>query len=200
MSVGKQHQRRWKSCKSQISQVKGQVSWVELFEIATRSWRYVSPKANYKVRPIVNKYREGKLKSTLKREWKVRETVEGELDWMLSCPMPWFNSRPKGCDVVVFWHQLQKQAIVNFGFQFVVLNKMRYIYLFFACLTSTSHSTFFAARLETRTKECVLLASVGANWKRTRVMKVNDVTFLRCISFSGDSINAMSCNHGRFCC
>lgn len=68
----------------------GAFLWVELFESATRSWRYVSPKANYKARPIVNKYREGKLKSTLKREWKVRETVEGELEWALPYPMPWF--------------------------------------------------------------------------------------------------------------
>ena len=35
-------------------------------------------KLNIGTRPIANKYREGKMKSTLKREWKVRETVEKE--------------------------------------------------------------------------------------------------------------------------
>jgi hypothetical protein len=35
-------------------------------------------KLNMGERPIANKYREGKMKSTLKREWKVREIVERE--------------------------------------------------------------------------------------------------------------------------
>ena len=35
-------------------------------------------KLNIGTRPIANKYREGKMKSTLKRELKVRETVERE--------------------------------------------------------------------------------------------------------------------------
>ena len=76
--------------KDRLKDQNGPILWVELFESATRSWRYVSPKANYKARPIANKYREGKLKSTLKREWKVRETVEGELEWVLTNLMPWF--------------------------------------------------------------------------------------------------------------
>jgi hypothetical protein len=35
-------------------------------------------KLNIDTRPIANKYREGKVKRTLKRELKVRETVERE--------------------------------------------------------------------------------------------------------------------------
>ena len=35
-------------------------------------------KLNIGTRPIANKYREGKMKSTLKRELKVRETVARE--------------------------------------------------------------------------------------------------------------------------
>ena len=35
-------------------------------------------KLNIGERPIANKYREGKMKSTLKRELKVRETVKRE--------------------------------------------------------------------------------------------------------------------------
>ena len=35
-------------------------------------------KLNTGERPIANKYREGKMKSTLKRELKVRETVKRE--------------------------------------------------------------------------------------------------------------------------
>ena len=35
-------------------------------------------KLNIATRPIANKYREGKMKSTLKRELKARETVERE--------------------------------------------------------------------------------------------------------------------------
>ena len=35
-------------------------------------------KLNIGTRPIANKYREGKMKSTLKRELKVRETVTRE--------------------------------------------------------------------------------------------------------------------------
>ena len=35
-------------------------------------------KLNTGTRPIANKYREGKMKSTLKRELKARETVERE--------------------------------------------------------------------------------------------------------------------------
>ena len=35
-------------------------------------------KLNMGTRPIANKYREGKMKSTLKRELKVRETVKRE--------------------------------------------------------------------------------------------------------------------------
>ena len=36
------------------------------------------PKLNMTTRPIANKYREGKVKRTLKRELKVLETVKGE--------------------------------------------------------------------------------------------------------------------------
>ncbi len=36
------------------------------------------PKLNMTARPIANKYREGKVKRTLKRELKVIETVKGE--------------------------------------------------------------------------------------------------------------------------
>ena len=36
------------------------------------------PKLNIGERPIANKYREGKMKRTLKRELKVREIVERE--------------------------------------------------------------------------------------------------------------------------
>ena len=36
------------------------------------------PKLNKQTRPIANKYREGKMKSTLKRKVTVRETVSGE--------------------------------------------------------------------------------------------------------------------------
>ena len=36
------------------------------------------PKLNNGRRPIANKYREGKMKRTLKRELKVRETVKRE--------------------------------------------------------------------------------------------------------------------------
>ena len=47
-------------------------------------------KLNIGTRPIANKYREGKMKSTLKRELKVRETVKREAievssaAWMIS--------------------------------------------------------------------------------------------------------------------
>ena len=36
-------------------------------------------KLNMGTRPIANKYREGKMKSTLKRESKARETVKREM-------------------------------------------------------------------------------------------------------------------------
>ena len=36
------------------------------------------PKLNIRLRPIANKYHEGKLKRTLKRELKVPEIAEGE--------------------------------------------------------------------------------------------------------------------------
>ena len=38
------------------------------------------PKLNIEPRPIVYKYREGKVKRTLKRELKVPEIAEGEAD------------------------------------------------------------------------------------------------------------------------
>ena len=38
------------------------------------------PKLNMGLRPIVDKYREGKVKSTLERELKVPEIVGGEAD------------------------------------------------------------------------------------------------------------------------
>lgn len=47
-------------------------------------------KLNIGTRPIANKYREGKMKSTLKRELKVRETVEREAIEVSS--VSWMNS------------------------------------------------------------------------------------------------------------
>ena len=41
-------------------------------------------KLNMDARPIANKYREGKMKSTLKRKLKVRETVGREAHEMSS--------------------------------------------------------------------------------------------------------------------
>ena len=55
------------------------------------------------------------------------------------------------------------------------------------------------ARLETRTKECELLASVVAHWKRTREMKVNSVIFMNCTTLCGEGADSVSRNHGRFC-
>ena len=44
-------------------------------------------KLNIGTRPIANKYREGKMKSTLKRELKVRETVAREpIEVSSACP------------------------------------------------------------------------------------------------------------------
>ena len=39
------------------------------------------PRLNIDSRPIANKYREGKVKRTLKRELKVLEIAEGEANW-----------------------------------------------------------------------------------------------------------------------
>ena len=47
-------------------------------------------KLNIGTRPIANKYREGKMKSTLKRELKVRETVKREAIEVSS--VLWMNS------------------------------------------------------------------------------------------------------------
>ena len=44
-------------------------------------------KLNIGTRPIANKYREGKMKSTLKRELKVRETVKREPIEVSSAPV-----------------------------------------------------------------------------------------------------------------
>ena len=41
---------------------------------------YTSSKAKYATRPIANQYREGKLKTTLERELKERETGGVETD------------------------------------------------------------------------------------------------------------------------
>jgi hypothetical protein len=46
-------------------------------------------KLNIGTRPIANKYREGKMKRTLKRELKVREIVERET---LETSNDWFRS------------------------------------------------------------------------------------------------------------
>ena len=43
-------------------------------------------KLNTGTRPIANKYREGKMKSTLKRELKVRETVKRETNGISNAP------------------------------------------------------------------------------------------------------------------
>ncbi len=51
------------------------------------------PRLNTDGRPIANKYREGKMKRTLKRELKVLEIVEGEeiggRGCARACPGPW---------------------------------------------------------------------------------------------------------------
>jgi len=41
------------------------------------------PKLNISGRPIANKYREGKVKKTLKRELKVFETIDSEANVFL---------------------------------------------------------------------------------------------------------------------
>ena len=50
-------------------------------------------KLNIDVRPIANKYREGKMKRTLERELKLREITEREANetsfWRLDCFYPW---------------------------------------------------------------------------------------------------------------
>ena len=46
--------------------------------VQTKSGGKFHPKLNNGGRPIANKYCEGKMKSTLKRELKVRETVKRE--------------------------------------------------------------------------------------------------------------------------
>ena len=52
--------------------------WVALFGSGVWKGGSVHPKLNIAPRPIENKYREGKVKRTLKRELKVPETVEFE--------------------------------------------------------------------------------------------------------------------------
>ena len=50
-------------------------------------------KLNIVLRPIANKYREGKMKRTLERELKLREIAEREANetsfWRLDCFYPW---------------------------------------------------------------------------------------------------------------
>ena len=50
-------------------------------------------KLNIELRPIANKYREGKMKRTLERELKLREIAEREANetsfWRLDCFYPW---------------------------------------------------------------------------------------------------------------
>ena len=50
-------------------------------------------KLNIELRPIANKYREGKMKRTLERELKLREIAEREANetsfWRLDCFDPW---------------------------------------------------------------------------------------------------------------
>ncbi len=54
-------------------------SWrVELFGNAAAKGGKLHPTLNTGERPIANKYREGKMKSTLKRELKVCEIAKGE--------------------------------------------------------------------------------------------------------------------------
>ena len=43
------------------------------------------PRLNIDPSPIANKYREGKVKRTLKRELKVLEIAEGEANWTNEC-------------------------------------------------------------------------------------------------------------------
>ena len=47
------------------------------------------PRLNIDPSPIANKYREGKVKRTLKRELKVLEIAEGEANWTNECE--WVN-------------------------------------------------------------------------------------------------------------
>lgn len=46
-----------------------------------KAGRKLDLRLNISTEPIVNKYREGKLKSTLKRESKDRETVQSISQW-----------------------------------------------------------------------------------------------------------------------
>ena len=58
--------------------------------VQPKSGGILHPKLNIDTRPIAYKYREGKMQRTLKRELKVRETVEREADKVplldLQCP------------------------------------------------------------------------------------------------------------------
>ena len=45
------------------------------------------PKLNMSTRPIANKYREGKVKRTLKRGLKVLEIVKGEASVAVECAL-----------------------------------------------------------------------------------------------------------------
>ena len=58
--------------------VRGDCDWVGLLENAALMGGKLHPSLNTGERPIVNKYREGKIKSTLKRGWKAPETATGE--------------------------------------------------------------------------------------------------------------------------
>jgi hypothetical protein len=56
-------------------------------------------KLNINRKPIANKYREGKMKRTLKRESKVREIVDREMIgymWILVCPKGILLFRQRG--------------------------------------------------------------------------------------------------------
>jgi hypothetical protein len=57
-------------------------------------------------RPIANKYREGKMKRTLKRELKVLEIVEGEANGSRGAPRFYVGARAPA---------FQREALVSVG-------------------------------------------------------------------------------------
>ena len=79
-SVGIQCHSRWQPCDYKIEYM---TLWfpsyrVGLFEIAAQNGGRSHQKLNIVRRPIAKKYSDGKVKSALKRRWKVLENVKGE--------------------------------------------------------------------------------------------------------------------------
>ena len=152
--------------------------WVELFEIVTQSGDMSLQKLIMIAIPIANKYREGKLKSTLGREWKVRETVEGERQCplMFSVLGTYVLSLERCCSSSSWLLSVGVQlslALVVSGND-ACYNWMRFLILnCFGRRSQLRISVGIATRLETRTKECKSGASLctqrkwsKANWKR----------------------------------